>query len=181
MVLPHNNSLLERLERGGPCCLLKLRWMGTQRVQMKGVLSWLFSWACFCSALAALVSSVHSFFSSQYAISISLSPLPSKLGRQPCWVACLLVCVSILYLSPQIHFLNIADYFWEVKSEKKCFEETWESKWRLSSCCRCQTQMYNISIQETFLCSLIANKVCNPLAVGNLNLKVEGTCSRDRN
>jgi hypothetical protein len=32
----------ERLERGGgPCWLLKLRWMGTQRVQMKGVLPWL--------------------------------------------------------------------------------------------------------------------------------------------
>ncbi len=27
-------------------------------------------------------------------LSIPLSPLPSKLGRQSCWVACLLVCVS---------------------------------------------------------------------------------------
>ncbi len=31
----------ERLERGGPYWQLKLRWMGTERVQMKGVLPWL--------------------------------------------------------------------------------------------------------------------------------------------
>ncbi len=34
------------------------------------------------------------FFSSAYSISILLSPSPSKLGRQPCGVACLLVFVS---------------------------------------------------------------------------------------
>ncbi len=68
VVLPHHHSLSERVERGGSCCLLKLRWMGTQRVQKKGVLSWLFSWACragtrdFCSALAALVSLVQNSF-----------------------------------------------------------------------------------------------------------------------
>jgi hypothetical protein len=38
-------------------------------------------------------------FSSPYTISKPLSPQPSKLDRQPCWVACLLVCVSGLYLS----------------------------------------------------------------------------------
>ena len=59
----------ERLEKSGPCWLLKLRWMGTQRVQMKAVLSWLVRWACsantidFFSALAALVGPVqHIFF-----------------------------------------------------------------------------------------------------------------------
>ncbi len=36
----------ERPERVGPCWLLKRMWMGTQRKQMKGVLSWLFRWAC---------------------------------------------------------------------------------------------------------------------------------------
>jgi hypothetical protein len=67
---------------------------------MKGVLSWLVFWACragtsdFCSALAALVGPVKKHFSSAYTISISLSLSPSKLGRQPFWVACLLVCVS---------------------------------------------------------------------------------------
>jgi hypothetical protein len=35
----------------------------------------------------------HSVYS-PYTISIPLSPSPSKLGRQPCWAACLLVCVS---------------------------------------------------------------------------------------
>ncbi len=49
----------ERVEMGDPCWLLKLRWMGTQREQMKEVLSWLVHWTCragtrdFCSALAA--------------------------------------------------------------------------------------------------------------------------------
>ncbi len=33
-------------------------------------------------------------FSSPYTISIPLAPSPSMLGRQSCWVACLLVCVS---------------------------------------------------------------------------------------
>jgi hypothetical protein len=56
----------ERLERGGLCWLLKLRWIGTQRGQMKGVLSWLVRWACragtigFCSA--ALVGPVQNFY-----------------------------------------------------------------------------------------------------------------------
>jgi hypothetical protein len=99
--------LPERLERGGPSWLLKLRWMGAQRGQMKGFLSWLIRWACragtryLCSALAALVGPVENIFSSPYTISVTLSPSPSKLGRQPCWVACLLVCVSCLsYGSP---------------------------------------------------------------------------------
>ncbi len=56
---PHNRVLSERLERRSPCWLLKLRHMGNQRVQMKGVLPWLVRWACragtrdFCPALAA--------------------------------------------------------------------------------------------------------------------------------
>ncbi len=47
----------------------------------------------FCSALAALVGLVQNIFSSSYTISIPVSPSPRKLGKQPCWVACLLVCV----------------------------------------------------------------------------------------
>ncbi len=43
----------------------------------------------FCSALAYLVSPI--FFISPSTISVPLSPSPNKLGRQPCWVACLLV------------------------------------------------------------------------------------------
>ncbi len=55
----------ERLERGGHCGEV-----GTQRGQMKGVLSWLVRWGChagtrdFCSALAALVGPVQNSFSS---------------------------------------------------------------------------------------------------------------------
>ncbi len=36
----------ETIERGGPCWLLILRWMGSQIVQMKGALPWLVRWAC---------------------------------------------------------------------------------------------------------------------------------------
>jgi hypothetical protein len=34
------------------------------------------------------------FFSSPDTISLNYSHSPSKLGRQPCWVACLLISVS---------------------------------------------------------------------------------------
>ncbi len=73
---------------------------GLKRVKMKGVLPWLVNLACragkrdFCSALAALVGQVQSIFSPPYTISMPLSLLPKKVGKQPCWVACLLVCVS---------------------------------------------------------------------------------------
>jgi hypothetical protein len=56
------------IERGAPCRLLKLRWMVTQRVQLKGVLPWLVHWACragtrdFCSALSALLGPVQNIF-----------------------------------------------------------------------------------------------------------------------
>jgi hypothetical protein len=82
-------SFSERLEMP-----LKPRWMWTQRGQMKGVLSWLIRCA-FCVLSWLLRSAQYKiFFSSPYTIYIPLSPSPSKLGRQPCWVACLLVCVS---------------------------------------------------------------------------------------
>jgi hypothetical protein len=66
---------------------LKLRQMGTQRVQMKGVLR--AGTRGFCPALAVLVGPVQNLFFSLYTISIHLSPSPSKLGRQSCRVACL--------------------------------------------------------------------------------------------
>jgi len=58
--------------------------MGTQRVQMKGVLPWLVGWAChsgtrdFCPALTALIGSVQNIFSSPYTISIHLSYHPAS-------------------------------------------------------------------------------------------------------
>ncbi len=64
--------------------------MGTQRVQMKGVLPWLVCWARragtrdFYPALAALVSPIQNIlFSSPYTISIYVSPSHSDLGRPP--------------------------------------------------------------------------------------------------
>jgi hypothetical protein len=59
-----------------------------------GSLGLLCQYKRFLSALAALVGPVKNFFSLPYTISIALSPSHSKLGRQLCWVACLLVGVS---------------------------------------------------------------------------------------
>jgi hypothetical protein len=63
--------LPERTERGGPCWLVKLRQMGTQRVHMKGGFLWLVHWprrvgtitSDIGPALAALVSQLQNTFS----------------------------------------------------------------------------------------------------------------------
>jgi hypothetical protein len=74
--------------------------MGTQRGQMAGALSWLVRWACragtrdFCSALAALVGLVQKICFLAVHNFNAFVPSPSKMDRQPCWVTCLLVCVS---------------------------------------------------------------------------------------
>jgi hypothetical protein len=86
---------------------------------MKEVLSWFVRWACrggrrdFCSALAALVGPVKNIFSSPYTSSILLSSSSSKLGRQPCWVACLLVlaCVSGFRSENVIEYLRQRNRF----------------------------------------------------------------------
>ncbi len=96
----------KRQERGDPWRLLKLRHMGTQGVHMKGVLPWLVNWArCtgnrdFCPALTALVSPVQNiFFLSEvrYAVLylVNFYPSSSKLGRQSCQVARLLMWGSV--------------------------------------------------------------------------------------
>ncbi len=59
----------------------------------------------FLFSLAAQVGPVQIFFSSPCTGSTLLSPSPSKLGRQPCWVACPLLCVSgpnFWYLSSEV-------------------------------------------------------------------------------
>jgi hypothetical protein len=61
------------------------------------------------SALTSLVGPVQDIFSSLYTISTPLSPSPSKLGRQPCWVSCLVVCVSGL---DQLNHLSNETLFW---------------------------------------------------------------------
>ncbi len=69
---PNGNFQPERLQRGGPCWLLKLRLICTIGVHMKGAFPWLVSWArCavtrdFYPAMTALVGPVQIFFSSPY-------------------------------------------------------------------------------------------------------------------
>jgi hypothetical protein len=69
---------------------------------MKGVLPCLVNWACpagtrdFCSALAALVGPVQNIFLAVHYFNSFVLLSPSMLGRQPCWVAYLLVSVSDL-------------------------------------------------------------------------------------
>jgi hypothetical protein len=67
---------------------------------MKEVLPWLVYWVrCsgtsdICPDLVALVGTVQYMFYLTVHFSVYLSPSPSKLGRQSCWVACLLIWVS---------------------------------------------------------------------------------------
>ncbi len=92
----------ERLERGGGGGLLTIKTEENEdsKSTNERVLPWLVHWACragtrdFCPASAALVSPVQNIFSSPCTTSIHLSPSPSKLDRQSCCVACLLICVS---------------------------------------------------------------------------------------
>ncbi len=74
-------------ERG--CWLWKLRWMRTQRVQMKGVLYWLVCYTCrtgtidFCLALAALVSPVQNiiFLTAHFSLySVPIAQQPGQAG-----------------------------------------------------------------------------------------------------
>jgi hypothetical protein len=90
--------------------------MRTQRVQIKAALPWLVR-ACragtrnlwYCLGCPSRPCTKY-FFSSTGTI--SLTPLPSKLGRQPCWVACLLVCVSAgtprTFLHPLVSYGSIS-------------------------------------------------------------------------
>ncbi len=79
----------------------------------------------FLLCFAALFVTLHCkiFFFSLCTISIPMSPSPSKLGMQPCWVACLLVCVSGLltfkdalastfYLRPPLYSLLCVCRIW---------------------------------------------------------------------
>ncbi len=92
----------ERLERGGPHadCLNWGEW-GLKEYKWKG--SFLGYKDClantrdFCSALAAQVGQVENIFFLTVHYFISFVHIARKLGRQSCWVACLIVCVSRLY------------------------------------------------------------------------------------
>ncbi len=60
----YSSETTRETREGLPLLTVELRWMETQRGQMKGVLSWLVRWAChagtrdFCSAFAALYGPV---------------------------------------------------------------------------------------------------------------------------
>ncbi len=88
--------------------------MGAYGAQMKGFLPWLVTWACradtreFCPALSPTVGPVQNIFSSPHIISPHLSPLPSKLDRQSCCVACLLKCVSGNAVSAPVFYYSFA-------------------------------------------------------------------------
>jgi hypothetical protein len=100
--LPHNfpalsrirplsaSRLTERIERGGPCWLMKLRWIGSQRVQMQGVLPCLVRLACLAGFFLPwlLLSAQYKIFcSSPYTIFNSFVPIAhqseqaAELGR----------------------------------------------------------------------------------------------------
>ncbi len=67
--------------------LLKMRWMGTQRVQMKGVPPWLVRWTCragtrdFCSALAALIGPDQNIFLLTVHCFNSFVPIAQQAGK----------------------------------------------------------------------------------------------------
>ncbi len=80
---------------------VKLRWVGDSKSSYERGPSWgLYCRAGtrdFCSALAAPVASVENiFFLTIHYFNSYMVPSPIKLGGQPGWVACLLVCVSAL-------------------------------------------------------------------------------------
>jgi hypothetical protein len=89
---------------GWPLLTVETEVNGDSKSTKEGVLPWLVRWACpvgtrdFWSVSAALFGPVRNIFSLLYAILIPLSPSPSKLGRQPCWVACFFVRVSVFSL-----------------------------------------------------------------------------------
>ncbi len=105
----------ERLQSSGLCWLLKLRWMGTRRVQMKGVLTWLVRWACragprdFCSALAALVGPVQNIFFLTLHFFNSFVPIAQHSGQ-----AAVLGRLS----------LSVCLWFWQRAQDKSWFKDS---------------------------------------------------------
>jgi hypothetical protein len=81
----------ERLERGSPCWLLKLRQMGISRLQMKGVLPfWLIRcrWSCragtrdFWPALAAQVGPAQNIFFLTVHFFYAFVPIAQQAGQE---------------------------------------------------------------------------------------------------
>jgi hypothetical protein len=80
--------------------------MGTQRVQMKGVLTWLVRWTvchagtrAFCSVSAALVGPVQNIFFLAIHYFNSFVSIAQYTGQEAMLGSTLLVCVQSLYVS----------------------------------------------------------------------------------
>ncbi len=101
----------ERLERGGPRRLRQRGDLRKEYIHMKGVLPGLVRWARrigtrdFCSVLGALVDLVKKSSSPDNFL-LYLSPSPSKLGRQSCRVACLLLSVFGCHICKPFGYLS---------------------------------------------------------------------------
>ncbi len=93
---------------GWPLLTVETGVNGDSKSTNEKVLPWLVCWACragtrdFCSAWAALVGPVQNIFFLTVHYFNCWSPSPSKLGRQPCWVAWNLECVSDLWSIPPV-------------------------------------------------------------------------------
>ncbi len=95
-------------------------------------------WACLAGT-RDFSSTVPWLLLAQYKIffhrpTLPLSPSPSKLGRQPCWVACLLVCVSDVD-SQFVHFKVTWGLYWFFLSELLKFDSAFTGIKNFTSVC----------------------------------------------
>ncbi len=119
----------EKLERGGP-------WLKEDKWK-RSFLGSFVRWAC-CAGLfclgCSIVGPVRNIFPSPYIFQFLFPHNPcSKLSRQPCWVTCLLVCVSDLKTDKNT--LRIQRWhFWTVYvfglDSNLCFLHSLLSEWR---------------------------------------------------
>jgi hypothetical protein len=113
--------------------------MGTQRGKMKEVLSLLVRWACVVQVQDIFVvpwllysDQYKIFFSSTVHYFNSYFPIAQQAGQvgtQPCWVACLLVCVSSQQCPTELllcvtHWLQLQTSWLRKQTEK---DEPYES------------------------------------------------------
>ncbi len=103
------NIVPRETREGWPCLPLKLRWMGTQRVQMKDVLPWLVRWAfmpvqeTFILPRLLWSAQYKIFFSAPYTIFNLCVPIAQQPGQAvvPGHLSlnvCLYVCTPICHL-----------------------------------------------------------------------------------
>jgi hypothetical protein len=85
---------------GWPLLTVETEVNGDSKSANEKGLPWLVHWACregtrdFCSAVAALVRQYKIIFPRRSLFQFLCPHRPASWDRLPCWVACLLVCVS---------------------------------------------------------------------------------------